>query len=52
METDALYERVTKQEGIYGWCRKGAQDWRVFWVGGSGSKGQDYNQANNDYHGY
>jgi len=23
------------QEGVYGWCQKGAHDWRVFWLGGS-----------------
>jgi hypothetical protein len=25
------------EEGVYGWCRKGAQDWRVFWLGGVGA---------------
>ena len=24
-----------KEEGIYGWCNRGPQDWRVFWVGGN-----------------
>ena len=27
--------RATSDEGVYGWCRKGVQDWRVFWLGGS-----------------
>ena len=31
-------------EGVYGWCRKGAQDWRVFWLGGS-TKGTDFGQS-------
>lgn len=24
----------TAEQGIYAWCRKGMQDWRVFWLGG------------------
>ena len=27
---------LREREGIYGWVRKGAEDWRVFWVGGTG----------------
>jgi hypothetical protein len=23
------------EEGVYGWCRKGNNDWRVFWLGGA-----------------
>jgi hypothetical protein len=26
--------RLRREQGVYGWCRKGLQDWRVFWVGG------------------
>jgi len=33
-DTDIL-KRLKKEEGIYGWCRKGLQDWRIFWVGGN-----------------
>lgn len=35
MGTDAIVEKLTREEGIYAWHRKGAQDYRVFWVGGS-----------------
>ncbi|TCD63481.1 hypothetical protein EIP91_005363 [Steccherinum ochraceum] len=28
--------RLREREGVYGWVRKGAEDWRVFWVGGTG----------------
>lgn len=28
--------RLRELEGIYGWVQKGAEDWRVFWVGGTG----------------
>ncbi|RDB20203.1 hypothetical protein Hypma_012918 [Hypsizygus marmoreus] len=38
MESEDLIEKMAKEEGVYGWCRKGAQDWRVFWVGGSSSE--------------
>ena len=30
--------RMREREGIYGWVRKGAEDWRVFWVGGTGDR--------------
>jgi hypothetical protein len=35
MDIPDMPERLKKEEGIYGWCRKGLQDWRVFWVGGN-----------------
>ncbi|KIM46555.1 hypothetical protein M413DRAFT_441642 [Hebeloma cylindrosporum] len=35
MDGADILERLKKEEGIYGWCRKGLQDWRIFWVGGS-----------------
>lgn len=35
MESEEIKLKLKKSEGIYGWCRKGVQDWRVFWVGGS-----------------
>ena len=34
-ETEDIAEGLKAQAGIYGWCRKGFADWRVFWVGGS-----------------
>jgi len=35
MDTADILERLKREEGIYGWCRKGLQDWRIFWVGGN-----------------
>lgn len=34
MGSEDMLVRMARQQGIYGWCRKGMQDWRVFWVGG------------------
>ncbi|THH30330.1 hypothetical protein EUX98_g3860 [Antrodiella citrinella] len=33
--------RLKEVEGVYGWVRKGAEDWRVFWVGGTGDRDTD-----------
>lgn len=35
MESEDLLDKMKREEGIYAWCRKGVQDWRVFWIGGS-----------------
>jgi hypothetical protein len=35
VESTVLMEKLKREEGIYGWYRKGVEDWRVFWVGGS-----------------
>jgi hypothetical protein len=32
-----LMAKMKRNEGIYGWYRKGFEDWRVFWVGGDRS---------------
>ena len=32
-----LITRMKRDEGIYGWYRKGFEDWRVFWLGGDRS---------------
>ncbi|KAI0082509.1 hypothetical protein K474DRAFT_1655296 [Panus rudis PR-1116 ss-1] len=29
---------VRGEEGVYGWVRKGQEDWRVFWVGGGAQR--------------
>nr|GAT46467.1 predicted protein [Mycena chlorophos] len=34
MDTDEVVEKLRREQGIYGWCRKGMADWRVFWLGG------------------
>ncbi|KAF5387603.1 hypothetical protein D9615_000730 [Tricholomella constricta] len=35
MESEDLLDKMKKEEGVYAWCRKGLEDWRVFWIGGS-----------------
>ena len=40
MDSTDVLERL-KGGGIYGWCRKGPHDWRIFWVGNSGVKGSE-----------
>ena len=35
MDTPDILECLKREEGIYGWCRKGLQDWRIFWAGGN-----------------
>ncbi|KAJ7784135.1 hypothetical protein B0H16DRAFT_1491435 [Mycena metata] len=34
-DTEEAVARLRREQGIYGWCRKGLADWRVFWLGGS-----------------
>jgi len=34
--TSEVISRLESDQGIYGWQRKGHEDWRVFWVGGTG----------------
>ncbi|KAJ7167806.1 hypothetical protein C8R46DRAFT_950927 [Mycena filopes] len=34
-DTEEAVARLRREQGIYGWCRKGVADWRVFWLGGS-----------------
>ncbi|PPQ63136.1 hypothetical protein CVT24_005776 [Panaeolus cyanescens] len=36
-DSEAIFSHLKHEEGIYGWCRKGAEDYRVFWVGGGRS---------------
>lgn len=38
MDSSDLIARMRRDQGIYGWCRKGFGDWRVFWVGGDRSQ--------------
>ncbi|KAJ6560204.1 hypothetical protein B0H19DRAFT_1146788 [Mycena capillaripes] len=37
VDEEEVVARWMAGEGVYGWCRKGVADWRVFWVGGSGA---------------
>ncbi|OCH94266.1 hypothetical protein OBBRIDRAFT_747898 [Obba rivulosa] len=41
LSSEELVERMHVREGMYGWVRKGHEDWRVFWVGGRGEQGED-----------
>jgi hypothetical protein len=44
VDSEEMGEKMRREEGVYGWCRKGMADWRVFWVGGSfedGEEGED-----------
>jgi hypothetical protein len=41
VESTDLIEQLKREEGIYGWYRKDAEDWRVFWVGGSSDDDSD-----------
>lgn len=41
LETDEIISKMQTEQGIYGWCRKGQCDWKVFWAGGTG--GMDEN---------
>ncbi|KAG6910815.1 hypothetical protein DXG01_007704 [Tephrocybe rancida] len=35
MESEDLLEKMKKEQGVYAWCQKGHEDWRVLWIGGS-----------------
>ncbi|KAF9559666.1 hypothetical protein CPC08DRAFT_750836 [Agrocybe pediades] len=54
MDSTDLLLRMRQEKGVYGWCRKGIADWRVFWVGGGqtdpstvggGASGLDYRDS-------
>ncbi|KAF7302284.1 hypothetical protein MIND_00795700 [Mycena indigotica] len=34
VDTDEMVDKLRREQGVYGWCRKGLSDWRVFWLGG------------------
>lgn len=40
--TSVIVSRLKRQEGLYGWWKKGAGDFRVFWVGGSSDNDSGY----------
>ncbi|KAF8806229.1 hypothetical protein BYT27DRAFT_7102540 [Phlegmacium glaucopus] len=48
MDSVDLIARMRRDEGVYGWCRKGFNDWRVFWVGGDRSA-QDIDQDDDGF---
>jgi hypothetical protein len=45
MATEEVISRLESDQGIYGWQRKGLEDWRVFWIGGVGD---DESRTDND----
>jgi len=38
MSPEELAEKLRAEQGMYGWVQKGHEDWRVFWVGGTGAE--------------
>ncbi|KAI0306955.1 hypothetical protein B0F90DRAFT_1683794 [Multifurca ochricompacta] len=38
MATEEVISRLESDRGIYGWQRKGLEDWRIFWIGGTGEE--------------
>jgi hypothetical protein len=38
MATEEVVSRLESDKGIYGWQRKGMEDWRIFWIGGMGEE--------------
>jgi hypothetical protein len=38
LDSEAVVDKLSKEQGIYGWVRKGYDDYRVFWVGGTGEE--------------
>jgi hypothetical protein len=36
MDTEELVSRLRADQGLYGWQRRGLEDWRIFWAGGTG----------------
>lgn len=37
MDTEEITARIQGEQGVYGWQRRGLEDYRVFWVGGLGA---------------
>ncbi|KAF6761980.1 hypothetical protein DFP72DRAFT_877649 [Ephemerocybe angulata] len=35
VETGDLFTLLKQEAGMYGWCQKGLEDYRIFWVGGT-----------------
>ena len=43
LSSDELIDSMHARQGVYGWVRKGNEDWRVFWLGGDGAESEDNN---------
>jgi hypothetical protein len=48
IETDDIISKKKMEQGIYGWCRRGQHDWRVFWVGGTGEMSGTHNNGDDE----
>ncbi|KAF7789346.1 hypothetical protein EIP86_000290 [Pleurotus ostreatoroseus] len=40
LSSEEIADSYQAQEGVYGWTRKGTEDWRIFWLGGCGANDQ------------
>ena len=38
MATEEVVSLLESDKGIYGWQRRGMEDWRIFWIGGTGEE--------------
>jgi hypothetical protein len=41
MATEEVVSQLELNQGTYGWQRRGLEDWRVFWIGGTGETAGD-----------
>ncbi|KAI1796124.1 hypothetical protein LXA43DRAFT_937701 [Ganoderma leucocontextum] len=42
VEDEERERRLRSREGVYGWVRRGAEDYRVVWLGGSNDEDDDF----------
>ncbi|KAH6914688.1 hypothetical protein BKA70DRAFT_1256765 [Coprinopsis sp. MPI-PUGE-AT-0042] len=47
--SDAVAGVLRDEIGMYGWCRKGSGDYRIFWVGGSYGDGDEETEDDDIY---
>jgi hypothetical protein len=41
LDSEQANAKLAIEQGIYGWVRKGLEDYRIFWVGGTGKEDTD-----------
>ena len=41
MSLEDMVDAMHAEEGVYGWVRRGTEDWRVIWLGGEGQTDSD-----------
>ena len=49
MDSEDILVHLKREEGVYGWYRKGLEDWRIFWVGGNQSRSKEDEDGASDY---